>query len=324
MTLSSSRPDFTICYPTYNRKDTITNRLHSILASDYASSTNILVSDNCSTDGTLERLKDFVGNDTIRVVQNTNYGSHFFGNIVNLFYECDTEWMVYMSDEDEPLLGGIEQLFKHLADSSIPCDVVVGSVVKRDKVPGSVRNMPNRPLLFRDLYDNFTYLSGTVINRVSMRPVFDLMVSSYAKSKNEFLFYWPHVALIWAAYSRETLLGLPIPCASREEQVKSVLENHREDQVVRWKALAGRWHKWIGSQDWMKDLSEESSFNGCKLEILDRMMLEHSRRMITELEKGISYERPEFTNIFSAAVMAECARKISKMPWPSVQHSKAI
>lgn len=311
----NSNKDVTICIPTYNRSNTILNRLEWFSQSDLRGRIRLLVSDNTSTDGTYQKIQKYGNIEGIDIVQNSTYGSHFFGNIANLFYQCNTDWLIYYSDEDSPVVSGIESFCSSLSDSSSTYDVVVASVVPSDdgSLTAPVRSIKKQDLTYKDIY-GMRYISGVAVNKRRMGRIFDLMLEHH--QKNAFIHWFPHTALILSAFSRKGLLGLPDPLAKREEKAKGYFPG--EDNKVYYKFLDARWKIWAGAQDWFRLLKSEVAAYECDQHLIDDILLQHTKRVLVDISQGLNYERPEYSKYFDAALKAECARMLSKEPWPDL------
>jgi len=66
---TSDRPFFSIIIPTYNREDFILNTLDSVFAQTFTDY-EIIVVDNCSTDGTIEKISTLVDAGRIQLIVN--------------------------------------------------------------------------------------------------------------------------------------------------------------------------------------------------------------------------------------------------------------
>lgn len=91
-----------ICIPTYNRKDKIALQLSRLFpqVSKYSlEEVEIIVSDNCSVDGTSMVLKELqLSNQFELIVQEENLG--LVGNLYYLFEHAKGEYIWFLSDDD--------------------------------------------------------------------------------------------------------------------------------------------------------------------------------------------------------------------------------
>lgn len=91
-----------ICIPTYNRKSKILAQLSRLLPQINKYSTNeveVIVSDNCSSDGTSDELRELhIINQFELVTQSVNLG--LVGNLYYLFEHARGEYVWFLSDDD--------------------------------------------------------------------------------------------------------------------------------------------------------------------------------------------------------------------------------
>lgn len=91
-----------ICIPTYNRKDKVLRQLSKVVPqlSEYNSDEiEVIVSDNCSTDGTSDVLSKMKEEYGIKLVtQTSNLG--LVGNLYFLFENATGEYIWFLSDDD--------------------------------------------------------------------------------------------------------------------------------------------------------------------------------------------------------------------------------
>ncbi len=105
------QPVLTIAIPTYNRKDKLEMCLQHILEETKNSDAiEILVSDNCSTDGTEEFMREFiVRHSEINYWRNSeNLGAD--RNFLNCYERAIGDYILLLGDDDMLLPGSIEQI----------------------------------------------------------------------------------------------------------------------------------------------------------------------------------------------------------------------
>lgn len=90
----------TIAVPTYNRLNSLKKCLSRIQAQDGLEYVEIVVSDNASTDGTSEFMKEYciVNTNTKYFRNETNIGAD--GNFLNCFNKARGEYVMLLSDDD--------------------------------------------------------------------------------------------------------------------------------------------------------------------------------------------------------------------------------
>ena len=94
----AANPKISVCIPVYNREKYIAQCIESVLAQDYKN-IEIIISDNCSMDGTVEIVNRYLFDKRIRFYQNeTNVGAYL--NFEKLLYYALGEWFIFLSSDD--------------------------------------------------------------------------------------------------------------------------------------------------------------------------------------------------------------------------------
>lgn len=99
----------TIGVPTYGRADAALRCVGELLALDLADGVRVLVIDNASPDGTAELLSATFDDPRLTVLRNPeNVG--YAGNVLRLIAEADSDYLLFLSDEDTVLPDGLAEL----------------------------------------------------------------------------------------------------------------------------------------------------------------------------------------------------------------------
>ncbi len=99
----------TLGIPNYNRKEAICANVKDMLKNKVHEEMQILIIDDASPDGAYEALLNDFDNSPVRILQNDiNLG--FTGNIIRLFNECTTDYLVITSNEDPLVSDNIDSL----------------------------------------------------------------------------------------------------------------------------------------------------------------------------------------------------------------------
>ena len=120
---SPVNPKISVCIPVYNREKYIAQCIESVLAQDYEN-IEIIISDNCSTDRTVEIINGYLKDKRIRFYRNeTNIG--IVGNFRKLLDYTVTPWIIGLSSDDfwidkSFLSQAVDRIKKH-KDISIFC-----------------------------------------------------------------------------------------------------------------------------------------------------------------------------------------------------------
>lgn len=92
--IEQRNPKVSVLIPTYNMKEYLKEAIDSILNQDYES-LEIVVGDDCSTDGTDEMMKQYSGNEKVRYIRNDN----------NLGPSGNSKMLIYEHARGKYLLG---------------------------------------------------------------------------------------------------------------------------------------------------------------------------------------------------------------------------
>jgi abequosyltransferase len=125
----TQRPLLSICIPTYNRAGFLRECLSSLDPTDLGSAVEIVVSDNASTDTTLEVLEAFKATLPLRyIVQSENLGPDRNFDAVITAAQGEYCWLLGSDDAVEP--HGVSKLVAAL--SSRPADIIQFGYVQAD------------------------------------------------------------------------------------------------------------------------------------------------------------------------------------------------
>lgn len=107
-----------ICIPTYNRKIYLLDLIDNLLNQVDGKLVQIVISDNCSTDGTQDELYarlskfDFVKLDFL----SQNYGADY--NYQNVIKMADGEYCWFIGSDDQIVLTGVDDILSYLKSQS--------------------------------------------------------------------------------------------------------------------------------------------------------------------------------------------------------------
>lgn len=94
----SKNPKISVYIPVYNRERYIAQCIESVLAQDYEN-IEVIISDNCSTDGTADIIKSFLYDKRIRFYQNDSNLGMYRNSQIALNY-ADGDYVAYLSSDD--------------------------------------------------------------------------------------------------------------------------------------------------------------------------------------------------------------------------------
>lgn len=164
----------TIAIPTYNRKDAILGNVTSLINSNVNKRYKILIIDNASPDGTYERLSKFSSAPNVKILKN-EYNLGVTGNFIELIKECDTDYMLLTSDEDQVITENLEDLENFLRTFN-PNFVATQFFLKRNKILVFYRGAKKtREIKPKEIWDSAFYFSGLVFKMDSSKRIIDDM-----------------------------------------------------------------------------------------------------------------------------------------------------
>lgn len=133
---------------TYNRKELLKECINAILAQSYEVS-NIIIIDNCSTDGTEEKLKNenIIGNKKVKYIKLKENigGAGGFNAGVKEALKNQYDWVWIMDDDTIPTKTALEELLKGrnvIAEKvSFLCSKVIGPKHEEMNIPNISRRV---------------------------------------------------------------------------------------------------------------------------------------------------------------------------------------
>lgn len=114
--MDSNKNNLTIMITTFNRRQRLLNMLHSIERQGHWGEYKLLIVDNCSPDYNWEEMlsefQDEFRNNIEINIRSFNCGMSC--NISSCFLLIKTRWVLYLSDDDEILDGGLDIVLKDI------------------------------------------------------------------------------------------------------------------------------------------------------------------------------------------------------------------
>lgn len=250
-------PLVTIAIPTYNRADGyLAEALESALAQTYAP-LEILVSDNCSTDGTADLVRSY-DDPRIRYVHHeTNLGA--FGNFEYCVEAARGDFFLMLHDDDRVDPDMVETCMQAVDGAAGVGYVRTGNrlidetgAVKQDRPNGAVGTGGVEALLAWMRGENFWALSSTLYETAALRqagglphPEFSLTCDCYATA---------HIALHVGGIELE-----PVKASFRvhDGEMGENTDPHR--WIEEWKRLHTKILEWAPSPEARGQLAERGT-----------------------------------------------------------------
>lgn len=118
----STAPILSIMIPTYNRKDELRRAIFSILGqklqAPFGDKIEIIVQNNASTDGTYEFLENIKNISPALKIFHNPKNLQIYGNMVEPIKNAKGKYIMYLTDDDYFLQGGIEKIVYFLENSN--------------------------------------------------------------------------------------------------------------------------------------------------------------------------------------------------------------
>ena len=194
-----NKPVFSLCIPTYNRKEKLARLVNGVLANLQKASgkIEICISDNASIDGTDELLKEFSACKYINVFrQSENKG--FDKNYVSVFSMARGKYVWILGDDDTIVENGMEKILQLLQNESPDYAYVHIASTSSDSPnyfqhikPGKYSEKTLHSMLCKDGLDMFGFIGSHIFQKSAL----NILTSSDDKLYNG----WPHLALLFAA-----------------------------------------------------------------------------------------------------------------------------
>ena len=167
---------FSICIPTYNREKFLRNSLESLyrqIDDKNKELVEVLVSNNCSTDGTHGLVQEYIaqGMEITYFCNQENLGMD--GNFLQCINEAKGKYVLLLGDDDVLLDGAIDTLLKVMENQDYGIIYVSGCEYENRDVKSINYNAidlekalcgnPNEMLQKESIY--ITFLSGNIFNK---------------------------------------------------------------------------------------------------------------------------------------------------------------
>jgi glycosyltransferase involved in cell wall biosynthesis len=181
----------TIGIPTYNRPDTVLKTISKLISPTNSNQLNFLIIDNGSDTNIANYFHDKLPSLTNLSIKRFNTNLGFYESFYRLFDECETEYLMTLSDEDYFDLDYLDEVLKVL-NSESPNLLVISA---KNKSTFMQRKRTRKIPLYR-LKDETSYISGLIYKT---KPVKENINFFRNLSKlEEFAFLYPAVLVAFA------------------------------------------------------------------------------------------------------------------------------
>ncbi len=170
-----------ICMPTFNRKEKALKQAANIIGQlNDVEDVEFIVSDNCSTDGTYEALRELCASNTkVKIVrQNKNLG--LVGNVHYLFNNSIGRYIWFISDDDTILNDSVSKVMVRISRDKKPYYLLnfkteFNKEISKD--PFWVSKDPKE--CFKNNWGGFGLVSAEILEKDCFKKVFELTKNNY-------------------------------------------------------------------------------------------------------------------------------------------------
>ena len=185
---------FSICIPTYNRASFLKEAVFSVLSQlngDYKDTVEIVISDNASTDGTADLVKEFQRNAPISIVYNRN----------NLNLGCDKNFLrvVELAKGNYCwILGDDDQVFPEAIN------IILAQIDKNEEVDLFLANREDRDFTFKH---SFRFVSALKIDSERVFDFNQIDIANYLNQVRKLTGIFSYLSSL--IFKREKWLSVP-------------------------------------------------------------------------------------------------------------------
>lgn len=276
------RKTLTIGIPTYKRCDAVVQRLNEIFQKPLPDRVSVLVIDNCSDDGTYEKVLQFAQNHIgLHVMRNAqNLG--FAGNLFRLIEEAESDYLMIDSDEDELLVQELPEYIDFL-ETNVPCFVSPQASVFDRIYRGLGKKGDIKPEQFREASN---YISGITFEVPSARIGIERV--SQKVSINAAVFVYPQVMLVAEVLAKSKCLWYPEILTVKRQQLSSHIKNLDGST---YSSLAARLQQTTGFVEYLSERAAvERSETGSN--VFQRMLAVTGQWTFQHMRSGLASEHP--------------------------------
>jgi len=179
----------TLCIPTFNRSDSVSELLINITKQRINDIANILVIDDGSHDGTFKNLESFDSHQNIKVLANeSNLG--YARTFLRCFDECESEYLIMCTDDDAYSKEGVMEILDEIY-SKKP-DFISTSFISDDsaRIHKKIKEID-----FLDIWDSAKHSPGLVYKTSSILFAKESMIG-LLRQNNLAAFFFPQIILL--------------------------------------------------------------------------------------------------------------------------------
>jgi glycosyltransferase involved in cell wall biosynthesis len=272
----------TVGIPTFNRREIVCRRVAGLIAENAPEQVEIVVIDDASPDGTHAALADLCAGTPIRVLRNeSNLG--YAGNVLRLFEQCRTPYLLIASDDDvvrTDCLAPLTQLLGERSPAFVSTQFCFGDELYRGGPPqGQIEP--------EELLAASSHAPGLVYGVPDCREVALGDVSERLRSGSAAAHVYPQVLILARLLIAEKRCLWWDRCAV--EGGPRAPTGIKDGEGSPYYHLAPRWMQ-------VKDLLDflgEAGSSAANPEVAAKMTAKVEEGLFWRLRSAIEYERPE-------------------------------
>lgn len=283
---SGVKPILTIGIPTYNRCEAVVGNVTHLQKSGLPENVKILVIDNASPDKSYESLLKICNPAITRVLKN-NENIGVAKNIFRLFRECDSEYLIYTSDEDYIVTENIEDFLQFITTTS--ADFISPQAIVKDKVYRGREN--SRVITPSEYRHSCNYASGITYKVSSCLSKLE-KIETYIDRKFEMAITYSHVLLSAMVILSGSAYWYNKPLCHKVFNLTS--ENH--SKIGPYTHVTPRWYQYSSQIDFFLDLLNDPEYYSLHEQIKE-MLEYHLSTLGSFFYSAISNERRDIPGL---------------------------
>ncbi len=284
-------PVLTLGIPTFGRREIVRRRVGELIAAGVPERAEVLVIDDASRDGTHAELERLCADTPVRLLRNgSNLG--YAGNVLRLFEECRTPYLMVASDDDAVAAGSLAPL-ERLLEERAPAFVSTGFRFGGQLYRGGRGNRPIEPA---ELLAASSHAPGLVYRVADCREAVAEVGARLAGGGAAARVYPQTMVLAGLLLAGRRCLWWD-RCAVEGEQGRGEPTGIRDGAGSPYYHLAPRWEQ---VKDLLDFLAEEGR-SATHPEAARAMAAKVEEGLFWRLRAGIEHERPDLLAAFDRA-----------------------
>jgi len=250
----SNQKLITICIPTYNRSDRVTNLIKTLLSFELNNEIEILVIDDYSSDNTFESLSQFSDVPNVSVYRNQQNLSRARTQ-VKYFNLCKTEFLVELADDDYLLKDGLLELLDLLPKLDV--DFLSTRWIGPDGSFQQGRGSDKvQDISLTNLRTSSEHAFGCVFRASIIRHSEKYILKRLDRDCALAFFYPQNILLCMAMLNNLTLVSCPILLGGYS-LVGSAPSNFFDSNGNEYLSLSASFNNYLGLKEFYEDMLEQ-------------------------------------------------------------------